>query len=141
MLTLPTLALTLSAIAAAAGSAGAQTDGTCIPEAERARGPRSTVVESYGKVWLFTIDAAEWRPAGGTRVQRVGPLPLVKADTIAAVMDQRAGDPGLFVADGLPMRLTGTGTGIRRSLVLILQDSTKPRSTPAPDWTPRGLCR
>ena len=56
-------------------------------------------------------------------------------------MDQRAGDPGLFVADGLPMRLTGTGTGIRRSLVLILQDSTKPRSTPAPDWTPRGLCR
>ena len=36
MLTLPTLALTLSAIAAAAGSAGAQTDGTCIPEAERA---------------------------------------------------------------------------------------------------------
>jgi len=218
MRTLITLALTLSAIAAAAGSAGAQTDGTCIPEAERAgrtlgcfitarqelgrlaatpplywhidtyptraeaeraRGPRSTVVESYGKVWLFTIDAAEWRPAGGTRVQRVGPLPLVKADTIAAVymegtfepgmitqvhrhpgaeawltlegsmcletpdgkMDQRAGDPGLFVADGLPMRLTGTGTGIRRSLVLILQDSTKPRSTPAPDWTPRGLCR
>jgi hypothetical protein len=24
--------------------------------------------------------------------------------------------------------------------VLILQDATMPRSTPAMDWTPRGLC-
>lgn len=34
----------------------------------------------------------------------------------------------------------GTRTGPRPSAVLILQDATKPRSTPAPDWTPRGLC-
>jgi hypothetical protein len=38
------------------------------------------------------------------------------------------------------MMLTGTGKGVRRSLVLILQDATKPRSTPAVDWTPRHLC-
>jgi len=44
------------------------------------------------------------------------------------------------VPAGLPMRLTGTGTVVRRSLVLILQDATKPRSTPAKDWTPKGLC-
>lgn len=56
-------------------------------------------------------------------------------------LEQRAGDPGVIVPAGLPMRLTGTGTGVRRSLVLILQDATKPRSTPAMDWTPKGLCR
>lgn len=195
----------------------AQTDGTCIPIAERAgrelgcfitarqelgklpatpalfwhldtyatraaadsaRGPRSTVVESFGKIWLFAIAPAEWRPRGGTRVARIGPLPRVAADSVAAVYmegefapgmnsvvhrhpgveawytlegsqcletpegttRQGAGDPGVMVREGLPMMLTGTGTVTRRSVVLILQDATKPRSTPAHDWTPRGLC-
>ena len=45
-----------------------------------------------------------------------------------------------MVQAGLPMRLTGTGSGVRRSVVLILQDASKPRSTPAPDWSPAGLC-
>lgn len=53
---------------------------------------------------------------------------------------QRAGGRGVMVRGGLPMILTGTGTGVRRSLVLILQDATKPRSMLATDWTPRGLC-
>jgi hypothetical protein len=146
--------------------------------AERARAPRSTVVESLGRIWLFTIAPADWRPRGGDRAARIGPLPLVDADSLAAVymegvfepgmssvvhrhpgaeawltlegsmcvetpngaLNQRAGDPGIVVRDGLPMMLTGTGTGPRRSLVLILQDATKPRSTPAHDWTPKGLC-
>ena len=115
---------------------------------------------------------------GGKRVARIGPLPLVAADSLAAVymegvfqpgmssvvhrhpgaeawytlegsmcvetpngaLNQRAGQPGVVVRDGLPMRLTGIGTGPRRSLVLILQDATKPRSTPAHDWMPKGLC-
>ena len=55
-------------------------------------------------------------------------------------LEQSAGGPGVVVPGGLPMILTGTGTGPRRSLVVILQDATKPRSTPAPDWTPKGLC-
>jgi quercetin dioxygenase-like cupin family protein len=54
---------------------------------------------------------------------------------------QRAGDPGVIVPAGLPMELIGTGAGIRRSLVLILQDATQPRSTHAGDWTPTGLCK
>jgi quercetin dioxygenase-like cupin family protein len=197
--------------------ARSQTDGTCIPVAERAgrefgcfitarqelgrlpvapalywhldayptrsaaeaaRAARSTVVESLGRIWLFTIAPAAWRPSGGTRVSRVGPLPLVAADSMAAVymegvfrpgmssvvhrhdgaeawftlegtmcletpngtFSQTAGDTGVFVRAGLPMMLTGTGTTPRRSVVLILQDATKPRSTPAHDWTPRGLC-
>jgi quercetin dioxygenase-like cupin family protein len=62
-------------------------------------------------------------------------------ETPSGRLDQRAGDPGVLVPDGVPMILTGTGTGPRRSVVLILQDTTLPRSTPAHDWTPRGLCR
>ena len=144
-----------------------------------ARDPRSTVVESFARHWVFTIAPFDWRPNSGKRFARVGPLPLVRADSFAAVymeavfepgmhsvvhrhdgaeawytlegsqcletpngkLEQSAGDPGMVVAGGLPMRLTGTGTGVRRSLVVILQDATKPRSTPASDWTPKGLCR
>lgn len=54
---------------------------------------------------------------------------------------QRAKGPGVMVRSGLPMILTGIGTGVRRSLVLILQDATKPRSMLATDWTPKDLCR
>jgi hypothetical protein len=36
-----------------------------------------------------------------------------------------------MVRGGLPMRLTGIGTGVRRSLVLTLQDAAQPRSTAA----------
>src|ERR1700694_3154655 len=45
-------------------------------EAEAAKGPRGTVVESIGKVWLLTIDVAGWRPSGGARVAEIGPLPV-----------------------------------------------------------------
>jgi hypothetical protein len=56
-------------------------------------------------------------------------------------LGQRAGAPGVMVRGGVPMILTGTGTSVRRSLVLILQDAAKPRSMLATDWTPAGLCR
>ena len=146
--------------------------------AEQAKATRSTVVESLGRAWLFTIAPKDWRPAGGTRFGMVGPLPLVDAPTYAAVymegvfqpgmhsavhrhpgveawytlegeqcletpegkLPQGVGDPGIMVPAGLPMQLTGTGTGVRRSVVLILQDASKPRSTPATDWSPDGLC-
>lgn len=210
-------AVAVLSIALSSSVLHAQTDGTCIPAAERAGrafgcfitarqelgrlseasplfwhldtypsreaavaagAARSTVVESLGRVWLFTIAPAEWRPRGGTHVARIGPLPLVRADSIAAVymegvfkpgmntvvhrhdgaeawftlegsmcletpdgiLTQAAGDSGVLVRAGVPMMLTGTGTVPRRSVVLILQDATKPRSTPAHDWTPRGLC-
>jgi quercetin dioxygenase-like cupin family protein len=149
-----------------------------VKEATSAKGPRGTVVESLGRVWLFSIAPLDYRPAAGERVARIGPLPLVSAATFAAVymegvfrpgmasmihrhpgveawytlegsmcletpegkLEQRAGDPGVIVRAGLPMMLTGTGTGPRKSVVLILQDATLPRSTPAHDWTPKGIC-
>jgi hypothetical protein len=147
--------------------------------AETAKVPRSTVVRSLDRIWLFTIAEAGWRPASGKRIALAGPLPLVDADSFAAVymegvfrpgmqspvhrhagvevwytlegeqcletpegkLVQRAKGPAVMVRGGPPMILTGTGTGVRRSLVLILQDATKPRSMLATDWTPAGLCR
>jgi hypothetical protein len=149
-----------------------------LSAAQKDRRPRGTVVESLGQIWLFTIAEEEWRPVAGRRVVEIGPLPLVAADTYAAVymegvfkpgmksavhrhpgveawytlsgemcvetpegkLVQRARYPGVMVRAGQPMILTGTGTDARRSLVLILQDATKPRSTIATDWVPQGLC-
>jgi quercetin dioxygenase-like cupin family protein len=54
--------------------------------AEAARRERGIVVEAHGRVWLFTIADAEWRPegGGGERVARVGPLPLTPGRSYAA---------------------------------------------------------
>ena len=148
-------------------------------EAEAAKGPRGTVVESLGRVWLLTIDVAGWRPSGGARIAEIGPLP-VSADagyaaqymeaiftpgmtapahrhsgpeawytlagetcleTPQGKMIGRAGGSHVIVPGGPPMHLTATGTEIRRALVLILNDSAQPPTTPAPDWVPKGLCR
>src|SRR5262245_11738641 len=46
------------------------------PAAEAAKGPRGTVVESLGKIWLLTIEAANWPTSGGARVAEIGPLPI-----------------------------------------------------------------
>ena len=53
----------------------------------------------------------------------------------------RAGGPPVIVPGGGPMELTATGSGIRRSLVLILHDSRRPPTTIETTWKPRGLCR
>lgn len=48
---------------------------------------------------------------------------------------------GVIVRGGLPMRLSVTGTEQRRSLVLILHDSSQPHTVLASDWTPKDLCK
>src|SRR5262245_48475381 len=63
--------------------------------AEAARGPNGTVVESLGKIWLFTITGAGWRPAGGERLAEIGPLPLVEAARHAAVYMEGVFAPGM----------------------------------------------
>jgi quercetin dioxygenase-like cupin family protein len=52
----------------------------------------------------------------------------------------RAGGPPVIVPTGLSMHLTATGTETRKSLVLILYESSKPTTTFVHDWTPKGLC-
>jgi hypothetical protein len=44
--------------------------------AETTKGPRGTVIESLGKVWLFTIAEANWHPPAGVRIAKIGPLPV-----------------------------------------------------------------
>jgi quercetin dioxygenase-like cupin family protein len=147
--------------------------------ADAAKGPDGAIVESLGKVWLFTIAGAGWRPAGGEHVAEIGPLPVTASagytaqymeaifrpgmkstvhrhsgpeawytltgetclETPEGTMVGRAGGQHVIVPGGPPMELTATGTGLRRALVLILHDSSKRASSPAPDWTPKGLCK
>jgi quercetin dioxygenase-like cupin family protein len=52
--------------------------------AETAKGPRGTVVESLGKIWLLTIEKPGWRPSGGERVAEIGPLPVNAGDKYSA---------------------------------------------------------
>jgi quercetin dioxygenase-like cupin family protein len=53
----------------------------------------------------------------------------------------RAGGPPVIVRSGLSMHLTATGTETRRSLVLILHETSKPATTLVHDWAPKGLCK
>jgi quercetin dioxygenase-like cupin family protein len=52
----------------------------------------------------------------------------------------RAGE-NTIVPAGPPMKLTATGTEKRRSLVLILHETSQPSGFPVSDWTPKGLCK
>ena len=53
--------------------------------AEAARkGSAGTVVESFGKIWLFAIAESAWRPPTGERVAAIGPLPVASANTYTA---------------------------------------------------------
>lgn len=52
----------------------------------------------------------------------------------------RAGGEPVIAPAGLPMQVTATGSEIRRALVLVLHDSSKPAATPIADWRPKGLC-
>jgi len=45
--------------------------------AEAAKEPRGTVVESLGKVWLFSVEKAGWRRSKGERVAEIGQLPII----------------------------------------------------------------
>jgi quercetin dioxygenase-like cupin family protein len=147
--------------------------------AERAKGPRGTVVEAFGKVWLLTIAKSGWKSPGAAQVTEIGPLPVKPGtaytaqfmeavfrpgmksrihrhagpeawytlsgetclETPQGAMTGRAGGSHVIVPAGAPMELTATGSQTRRALVLILHDSSQPHTTPASDWTPRGLCK
>ena len=52
----------------------------------------------------------------------------------------RAGESTIIPA-GPPMKLTATGTEKRRSLVLILHETSQPSGILVSDWTPKGLCK
>ena len=63
--------------------------------AEAAKGPRGTVVESLGKIWLFTIGEAGWRPSGSERVAEIGPLQVKSGDRYTAQYMEAIFTPGM----------------------------------------------
>jgi quercetin dioxygenase-like cupin family protein len=64
-------------------------------EAEAAKGRRGTVVESLGRVWLFTIDVAGWRPSSGVRIAEIGPLPVEPDSSYSAQYMEAIFTPGM----------------------------------------------
>jgi quercetin dioxygenase-like cupin family protein len=46
--------------------------------------PATTVVESFGRVWLFAIANRDWRPARGDRMAIIGPLSIAPATQYTA---------------------------------------------------------
>jgi quercetin dioxygenase-like cupin family protein len=42
--------------------------------AEAAKGRRGTIVESFKRIWVYTIAESEWRPSTGERIAVIGPL-------------------------------------------------------------------
>jgi quercetin dioxygenase-like cupin family protein len=64
-----------------------------------AKGPRGTVIQSLGKIWLLTIDEADWQaPAGGEHVATVGPLPIGAAEQYSAQYMEAIFTPGMTAA-------------------------------------------
>src|SRR5882724_5325553 len=83
--------------------------------AEAAKQARGTVVESLGKVWLFTIADADWRPAGGERTAKIGPLPLSSGGRFTATYLEAITLPGFQTivhrqpGDGVCLVVWGSG--------------------------------
>ena len=64
-------------------------------QADAAKGPHGTVVESLGRIWLLTIDRAGHHPDGGTHVAEVGPLPASPGVQYAAQYMEAIFTPGM----------------------------------------------
>jgi quercetin dioxygenase-like cupin family protein len=145
--------------------------------AEAAKGSRGTVVQSFEKVWLYTIAESEWRASSGERIATIGPLPISAGrpytarymeavfppgmraaihrhsgpeawylvsgtqclETPEGITVARTGE-GAVVPEGPPMALSSVGTETRRSVLLVLHDTSQPWITMASDWKPKGLC-
>lgn len=65
-----------------------------IADAQRAEGPTALVVESAGRVWMFTLGTAGGASRGGTRVAEVGPITQVQAPQYLLRINHAGGPPG-----------------------------------------------
>jgi len=65
-----------------------------------------------------------------------------RMETAAGKFVGRPGAPPIIVPAGVPHRLSITGTEERRSLALVLHDSSQPWviRTHEHRWSPKGLC-
>jgi quercetin dioxygenase-like cupin family protein len=63
--------------------------------AESVAGPGTTVVEAFGRVWLYAIAEQHWRPQGGTHVVALGPLELHQGRRYTAHYVEAVFPPGM----------------------------------------------
>jgi hypothetical protein len=63
-------------------------------EANAAAGPWSLVIESVGKVWLFTLGPAGRSSANGTKVAEIGPIQRINAKEYLLRISDAIGAPG-----------------------------------------------
>jgi quercetin dioxygenase-like cupin family protein len=63
---------------------------------EAAKGPRGTVVEAFGKVWLLTIAEKGWRPSVGERINEIGPIPITPGGDYSAQYMEATFNPGMI---------------------------------------------
>jgi quercetin dioxygenase-like cupin family protein len=67
-------------------------------DAETVKGPRGTIVESMGKVWLLSIEDQSWRPTKGERVAMIGPIPVRHGRDYSAQYMEAIFKPGMTSA-------------------------------------------
>ena len=84
----------------------------------------------------------------GTRTHTLRPGGLVRGrrrnmpgDLRWSHADQPRRRPPVVVPMGLSMHLTAIGSERRRSIVIILHQSSQPPTTVIHDWMPKGLCK
>jgi hypothetical protein len=65
-----------------------------LAQAQAAASTWALVVESAGKVWLFTLGPAGRSSTGGTKVAEVGPIPRVTAPQYLLRINKASGPPG-----------------------------------------------
>jgi quercetin dioxygenase-like cupin family protein len=63
--------------------------------AQADKGSIGSVFESLGKVWLMTIGGEEWRPAHGTRIAEIGPIPITAGVSYSAQYMEAIFTPGM----------------------------------------------
>ena len=96
--------------------------------AEAARRTGGTVAEAHGRTWLLTVASADWRPAGGSRVARVGPLPVTAGRAYTAhffegvapaaartPVHRHPGPEAWYVLAGTPCLQTPEGARVMRA--------------------------
>lgn len=66
-----------------------------LREAEAAQGPRGTIVESFGKVWLYSIASDGWSPRSGERVALIGPIEVERGMPYTARYMEAVFTPGM----------------------------------------------
>lgn len=61
--------------------------------------PQGIVFESMGKTWLMSIEQENWKPAHGTRVGAVGPIPITAGTRYSAQFMEAAFLPGMMAPE------------------------------------------